>query len=135
MWQRVSLVLVGLSLTACAAATTGSSRSSGISSMGREVLTAAEIVASRVTDVYQAVMQLRPEFLRRRPLAQPLTSFQSSGLSVYLDDIPYGSTESLRQIPLDRVRLIRYLSSTEANLKFGGSHPSGAIVVTTLPRQ
>jgi hypothetical protein len=32
------------------------------------------------------------------------------------------------------VRLIRYLSTTEANLKFGGSHPTGAIVVTTLPR-
>ena len=135
MWQRVSLVFVGLSLTACAAATSNSSRSLGISGMGREVLTAAEIVASRVTDVYQAVMQLRPEFLRRRPIAQPMASFQSEGLAVYLDDIPYGSAEALRQIPLDRVRLIRYLSSAEANLKFGGSHPSGAIVVTTLPRQ
>lgn len=134
MWQRVSLAFVGLSLTACAAATTSSSRSTGIAGMGRDVLTAAEIVASRVTDVYQAVMQLRPEFLRRRPMAQPMTSFQSPGLSVYLDDMPYGSAESLRQIPLDRVRLIRYLSAAEANLKFGGSHPSGAIVVTTLPR-
>ena len=134
MW-RVSLVLAGLSLSACAAATTNSSRSTGISGMGRDVLTAAEIVASRVTDVYQAVMQLRPEFLRRRPIAQPQGSFQSTGLAVYLDDIPYGSAEALRQIPLDRVRLIRYLSAAEASLKFGGSHPSGAIVVTTLPRR
>jgi hypothetical protein len=133
MWQRVSLVFVGLTLTACAAATTSSSRSKGISGMGREVLTAAEIVASRVTDVYQAVMQLRPEFLRRRPIA-PLAPYQSASTAVYLDDMPYGTTESLRQIPLDRVRLIRYLSTTEANLKFGGSHPTGAIVVTTLPR-
>ena len=134
MWQRVSLVFVGLTLTACAAATTNSSRSMGISGMGREVLTAAEIVASRVTDVYQAVIQLRPEFLRRRPMAQPLTPYQSASMPVYLDDMPYGTTESLRQIPLDRVRLIRYVSATEANLKFGGSHPSGAILVTTLPR-
>lgn len=134
MWQRVSLVFVGLTLTACAAATTNSSRSMDISGMGRDVLTAAEIVASRVTDVYQAVIQLRPEFLRRRPIAQPLMPFQSASISVYLDDMPYGSIESLRQIPLDRVRLIRYMSSTEANLKFGGSHPSGAIIVTTLSR-
>ena len=132
MWQRVSLVLVGLTLTACAAATTGSSRSIGVSGMGREVLTAAEIVASRVTDVYQAVLQLRPEFLRRRPIAQPLTPFTSLAISVYLDDMPYGSTESLRQIPLERVRLIRYMSPTEANLKYGGSHLAGAILVTTL---
>ena len=134
MWQRVSLVFVGLTLTACAAATTNSSRSMGIAGMGREALTAAEIVASRVTDVYQAVMQLRPEFLRRRPIAQPLTPFQNVPLTVYLDEMPYGSLESLRQIPLERVRLIRYISATEANLKFGGSHPAGAILVTTLAK-
>lgn len=134
MWQRVSLVFVGLTLTACAAATTHSSRSMGISGMGREVLTAAEIVASRVTDVYQAVSQLRPEFFRRRPIAQPLTPYTNLSIAVYLDDMPYGSTESLRQIPLDRVRLIRYMSPTEANLKYGGSHASGAILVTTIVR-
>ena len=134
MWRRVSLVFVGLTLTACAAATTSSSRSMGISGMGREVLTAAEIVASRVTDVYQAVMQLRPEFLRRRPVAPALTPFTHPGIAVYLDDMPYGSTESLRQIPLERVRLIRYMSPTEANLKYGGSHTGGAILVTTIAK-
>ena len=132
MWQRLMLGFVGLTLTACAAATTSSSRSAGISGRGREVLTAAEIVASRVTDVYQAVMQLRPEFLRRRPIAQPLAPFASASVAVYLDDMPYGATESLRQIPLDRVRLIRYMSPTEANLKYGGSHAAGAILVTTV---
>ena len=134
MWQRVPLALVGLTLTACAAATHSSSRSMGISGMGREVLTAAEIVASRVTDVYQAVLQLRPEFLRRRPIAPPLAQFSTTSIAVYLDDMPYGSTESLRQIPLERVRLIRYLSPTEANLKYGGSHSNGAILVTTLAK-
>jgi hypothetical protein len=104
----------------------------GISGMGREVLTAAEIVASRVTDVYQAVLQLRPEFLRRRPIAQPLSPFTSTAITVYLDDMPYGSTESLRQIPLERVRMIRYMSPTEATLKYGGSHAAGAILVTTI---
>ena len=129
MLQRVCLVFAGLSLMACAAATTTSRQSGG--GLGREVITAAEIVGSRVTDVYQAVLQLRPEFLRRRPIAAPLTPYASSSVAVYLDDMPYGNVESLRQIPLERVRLIRYISSTEANLKFGGSHPSGAILVTT----
>ena len=133
MWQRVSLAFLGLTLTACAAATTSSR--SNVSGMGRDVLTAAEIVAARVTDVYQAVLQLRPEFLRRRPIAQPTAPFGTVSIAVYLDEMPYGSTESLRQIPLERVRLIRYLSPTEANIKFGGSHPAGAIMVTTMPKK
>ena len=134
MWQRVSLVFVGLTLTACAAPTTSPSPSRGIRGMAREVPTSAEIVASRVTDVYQAVMQLRPEFLRRRPVAPALTPFTHPGIAVYLDDMPYASTESLRQIPLEGVRLIRYMSPTEANLKYGGSHTGGAILVTTIAK-
>jgi hypothetical protein len=51
---------------------------------------------------------------------------------VYLDDLPFGGVESLRSIPLERVRVIRYLSPFDADLRWGGSHPAGAILVTTL---
>jgi hypothetical protein len=56
----------------------------------------------------------------------------STSMSVYLDDLPQGGLESLRYIPLDRVRLIRYLNPTDADIRWGGSHPAGAILVTTL---
>ena len=65
----------------------------------------------------------------------PLSPFGNAPIAVYLDEMPYGSVESLRQIPLDRVRLIRYISPTEANLKYGGSHPTGAILVTTIVKR
>ncbi|MGH7636462.1 MAG: hypothetical protein ACREOK_02325 [Gemmatimonadaceae bacterium] len=65
----------------------------------------------------------------------PLSPFGNAPIAVYLDEMPYGSAESLRQIPLDRVRLIRYISPTEANLKYGGSHPTGAILVTTIVKR
>ncbi|MEX2154997.1 MAG: hypothetical protein WD825_16760 [Gemmatimonadaceae bacterium] len=95
------------------------------------MLTATEIVASRVTDVYQAVTQLRPEFLRRRShLSVP--AFSAVTVRVYLDELALGTAESLRHIPLDRVRLIRYLSPLDADIRWGGSHPTGAILVTTL---
>ena len=129
MWRRVSYVLVGISLTACAAATPSSRPV--FSGAGRDVITAAEIVASRVTDAYQAVSQLRPEFLRRRG-ASPALSFSAPPVLVYLDDLPFGSAESLHYIPLDRVRLIRYIGAAEADLRWGGSHSAGAILVTTL---
>jgi len=127
MWRRVSYVLVGMSLTACAAAT---SSARPIAGAGRDVITAAEIVTSRVTDVYQAVSQLRPEYFRRRG-ATSLPTF-GQPIMVYLDELPFGTAESLHNIPLDRVRLIRYLTPSEADLRWGGSHTTGAILVTTL---
>jgi CRISPR/Cas system-associated exonuclease Cas4 (RecB family) len=128
MWRRCSYVLVGLSLTACAAA--ASYREAPVASARRDVITAAEIVAARVTDVYQAVNQLRPEFLRRR--GDLAFNYAPSAVQVYVDDLPFGTSEALRLIPLDQVRLIRYISPVEADLRFGGRHVSGAILVTTL---
>jgi hypothetical protein len=130
MWRRVSYVLVGLSLTACAAAVSPSGHSASRNT-GRDVITASEIVASHVTDVYQAVVQLRPEFLRRRS-ARQVASYARGTVAVYLDDLRFGNVETLRYIPLGQVRLIRYLSPNDADLRWGGSHPTGAILVTTL---
>jgi hypothetical protein len=123
----VSYVLVSLSLAACASA--GQAERPRFSSGGRNVLTAAEIVASRVTDVYQAVSQLRPDFLRRR--AAVLPTMRPVGVVVYLDEMLYGNLESLRSIPLESVRVIRYFGSFDADLRWRGSHPAGAILVTT----
>lgn len=127
MWRRVSLVCVGVVSMGCAAAT---SASRPVASAGRDVITAAEIVAARVTDAYQAVAQLRPEFLRRRGVTA-IASFSSPSVIVYLDDMEFGTVESLRSVPLGRVRLIRYISQNEADLRWGRHHPAGAIHVTT----
>jgi hypothetical protein len=127
MWRRVSYVLVGLSITACAAAT--QYQGPQFTGPRREILTAAEIVAARVTDAYQAVSQLRPEFLRRR---SGTISFMPVPVQVYVDELPFGTAESLHLVPLGAVRLIRYMNPVEADLRFGGRHTSGAILVTTL---
>jgi hypothetical protein len=128
MLRQFSIV-IGIAFTAsCAAATpnTGTFRSAG-----QNVLTAAEIVASHVSDVYQAVSQLRPQFLRRR-FSTPTPMLEGVPVVVYLDNIKLGDGESLRSIPLGQVRLIRYLDPMEADLRFGGQHPAGAILVTTM---
>ena len=130
MWRHVAYVLAGLSMTACAAANTPPSRPS-FREAGRDVITASEIVSSRVTDVYQAVLQLRPEFLRRR-FARPVSSFAPGTVAVYLDDLRFGNVETLKYIPLGQVRLIRFLSPNDAEVRWGGTHPAGAILVTTL---
>lgn len=129
MWRCLSIVIISASMCACAASP--STRPIIASGAGRDVITAAEIVASRVTDVYQAVAQLRPEFLRRRAIGA-IPAFAAPEATVYLDDLPFGTVESLRSIPLERVRIIRYLSAAEADLRWGGTHVAGAILVTTM---
>jgi hypothetical protein len=129
MWQRACLrVVVSVSLTACAAATQSSRPIAGA---GRDVITAAEIVAARVTDVYQAVSQLRPEYLRRRAVTTVPTITPVS-VAVYVDDVWFGNAESLRLVPLDRVRQIRYVTRADAELRYGRRLPAGVILVTTL---
>lgn len=128
MWRRISVLVLVLGGTACAAA---SSTTRPVRSASREVITAAEIVASRVQDVYQAVAQLRPEFLRRRSLTM-LQPYRTPEVLVFLDDVEFGTAESMRNIPLSRVRQIRYLTPAEASLRWGGQHPGGVIHVTTL---
>jgi CRISPR/Cas system-associated exonuclease Cas4 (RecB family) len=129
MWRRsVLLLFVGITSTACAAA---SSSARPVRNAGRDVITAAEIVTSRVTDAYQAVSQLRPEFLRRRS-ATAVPTFAPVSVVVYVDGTEFGYAESLRYVPLERVRTIRYISQVDADLRWGGGkHPAGAILVTT----
>ena len=126
--RRLSVLVLSASLAACA---TANQTTRPVLSAGRDVITAAEIVAARVTDAYQAVAQLRPEFLRRRGISM-MPAFSAPEAMVYLDELPFGGPESLRGIPLERVRLIRYISPTEADLRWGGSHAAGAILVTTM---
>jgi len=96
---------------------------------GRDVLFAPEIVQSRVLDTYQAVTQLRPEFLKMR---EPyLRSPRSNSLRVFLDEIDIGGVDALRSIPIDQVTAIRYVSATDAQFRWGGDHPQGVILVST----
>lgn len=134
--RRAALVLIGASLAACASGrpSADSETLSLRAAPARNVLTAAEIVASRVSDAYQAVSELRPDFLRRRSSSATVTPIKAAAVDVYLDDLPFGNVESLRAIPLERVRVIRYLTPFDADLRWGGSHPAGAILVTTMKR-
>lgn len=133
--RRAAFVIISVSIAACASGSATSSENLALrASPARNVLTATEIVASRVSDVYQAVTQLRPDFLRRRSTSLSLAPVRANAVAVYLDELPFGGVESLRSIPLDRVRVIRYLSPFDADLRWGGSHPAGAILVTTLKR-
>lgn len=131
MWRRlVCLGAFSTLIVGCHRATSGFGEPVSYS---RNVLFAAEIAKSAVNTVYQAVMQLRPEFLRGDPAPTPIHS-DRRGVRVFLDNVELGDQTTLREIPLDRVTMIRYLEPGEAALRYGSSYRNGIILVSTSTR-
>ena len=124
MRRQLLLSTVLVISSACATPYTGDP-----SPIGSDVLLAPEIVQSRVIDTYQAVTQLRPQFLKvRDPLIPTLAR---KGLRVFLDDVDLGGVDALRTIPIDQVTAIRYISASDAQLRWGSDLPNGVILVST----
>ena len=96
----------------------------------RNVLTAEEISRITVGNVYEAIEQLRPEYLRSRG-AISFRSASAPRAAVYLDAVYFGTLASLRNIRATQVMLIEYLSASEATTRFGTNHAGGAILVTS----
>ena len=53
---------------------------------------------------------------------------------VYLDGVRYGDPSSLRQISVNGVQEVRYLSASEAQARYGTMDLHGVIAVTTRHR-
>lgn len=136
-WRRT--IRVGLIAWAGAAGCGGTR--SGEALGGRvsrsDVIDRSEIAKSSAQNAYDAVRALRPAFLVSRGPTSLLRS-RDSGTSpvLYLDNSGFGDLSTLRNIPIVGIFEIRYFSATQAQLRWGTDHPSGAILVLTgTPRR
>jgi hypothetical protein len=121
----VALALAG-TLAGCASAG-GSSRTAG-PGKNPDVLTAEEIATTDARTAYDAVARLRPRFL----IVRADNGLAPTPLRVIVNDVPHANTDALKAIRADEVIEIRYLSSSEASLRWGTGYPDGALVVRTL---
>ena len=124
---RRCLVLSAASLfVACS---TSPSRVAAGDTRDQTRLTAADIQAADPNlTLYELISRVRPQWLSRRPGTQLQGQLD---VVVYRDDIRAGESEALREIRLDIVSQVRYLTGPEATGRYGLNHPHGAIVVTT----
>ena len=123
------MLLIGV---ACARQTSTAAPATGSS----DALRADELRRSGATDLLSAVQRLRPAFLRTRGRTSMVRTEEVEPV-VYLDDRPYGSLASLRDIQVSTVVEVRYLSPAQAQMRWGGGegHSAGAIlVITGTPR-
>jgi hypothetical protein len=128
MSVRKSLVLAIASLLACAPAT--SSTNTGVRGSG-STLTAAEIAPTNVSDLYEVINRLRPNFLRIREHPSVDTTLTTTSMypTVYVDGQAIGDVSSLHNVVASLVREVRYYNPEQGAIKFGTQNRSGVIEV------
>lgn len=112
------------------AAGCSSSAASGRRSAARDArtLSSEEIRQSASANLYEVIRARRPEWLIKRGQ----TSINLEGdIVVYVDNVALGGPETLRGIDVQSVQVVRFLSASEAQIRYGVGHMHGAIVVTT----
>lgn len=98
-----------------------------------DLLTAEQLQPYRHLNAFDAIRQIRPQWLRSsrgRSSINASTSAQR-GLRVYVDGILFGGTSDLRSIEVRAIHEARFLDAREATLQYGTNHAEGALVITT----
>lgn len=128
---RASVSIVAIAaMAACASG--GTSAGGAKPRYAQNVITADELATVDVTDAYQAIQRLRPQFLSnsRGPTVMGTRPGTGDGVQVYLNAQRLGDLSSLAQIPKGDIKEIRFLTASEASSRFGTGNTAGAIVVT-----
>lgn len=150
-------VLLLAAAAACASSQGGASATqAGTQRAARYTITAVELAEAGTSNVYDAIVKLRPEFLRERGTstisAEPMPSSGRSGagraapstpntgtavpmsrprLRIYDNDALLENVDALKRIPVDAVIEVRYVPGPEAAVKYGTNHAGGALFVKT----
>ena len=122
------LFAVSIGLTGCGASSPASQ--SGITSNQIHVTELSSPVGG--LSAYEVVQRYKSHWLQKRgstSINHPVS------IKVYLDGAgsPYGSVESLRQIPAADITTITHFNASEAQFRFGLGNVAGAILVETKP--
>jgi hypothetical protein len=112
---------------------------------GRDAITAEQVREASVMNAYEAVRIYRPQWLVARtpdtlgdpvnctrPVCPPEPGTLRETARVYLDQIHFGDTESLRQINALTISEIRFIEGPAATLRWGTGHNYGVIQVVTV---
>jgi hypothetical protein len=125
MVKKSFSVLVFAAALACASA--GASSGVRRDSM---VISADEIAASHETNAYDAVSRLRPLFLKSRGRTT-INSGSTEYATVFVDGQAFGDLNTLKTVPSQQIKQIRYYNGPDAVTKFGMQYGSGVIAVET----
>jgi len=119
--MRIAALALGLVIagTACASSGTASSDQTATASSTRSrtnVITAQEINESKAPSLADLIRQTRPGW--------------PTNATVFLNNDPYGDYTQLRNLSVNRTTEIRYLTRSEAQMKWGSRFNDVIQVIT-----
>ncbi len=124
MPKRALRVLMPLLLLACASMPRPSQPHD------RMVITGEELMGTHASTVYDAIRQLRPEFLNTRGRSS-IMSPAADVPRVFVDNMEMGDIEFLKSVNPSHVARVERLSPEQATTRWGTGYIGGAILVTT----
>lgn len=92
------------------------------------VLTGDQLRATGSANLWDALRQLRPEWLRGRAAAS-LISGEGDEPVVYLHGIHHGPVRTMQQMNIEQVRRVEFVDGRDATTRFGTGHGGGVIMV------
>jgi hypothetical protein len=92
-------------------------------------ITDVEIARLGVTNAWEAIERLRPNWLRQRA-----TSARADRLPMlYVNGMRQGTADWLRWVHVHRIRRIQFFKPRDATTLWGTDHPNGAIQIIEYP--
>jgi hypothetical protein len=129
---RVARLALLLLLVACASTTPRTDTGERRPLPGaRDAITEAEIARILATDAYDVVRKLRGNFLASRGMTTFWRTDGGASPQVFVDGMHVGSLVELRGIPANTIHELRFLSASDATVRYGLGYAAGVIQVTT----
>jgi hypothetical protein len=94
-----------------------------------DVLTTEEIQASHMSNAFEVVSSLRPQWLHNRGGSHPDPD-GSVEIQVFYNGQPMGNTEALKQYSVSTIATMRYIDPIRARATYGAPNGRGVITVT-----
>ena len=122
--RSITLVVVSTVALGCAAR----SRETHAPRLDRTVLVRDQMVKGRYANVYDAVLAMRPQWLRPRG---PESFLLPLVVWVYVDEVRLGDVETLRSVQPSLVTSVRFYDGPSATGRWGVGHGAGVIHIST----
>ena len=127
--RRYVHLAVVLLLSACAS---GQTSRADRPSRDLNALSRAELEAQVGISLYDMIQRSRPNWLRTRGPTSLMLG--ENEIAVYRDGQRIGGPAVLRDVAVESVERVVFLSGPEASSRFGLDHDKGAILITTRIR-
>ena len=128
----LTALLLAASTAGTACTTGGATEGGGPATAPRRsnVITAEEIATSQTATAYDAVRELRPQWLQARG-PDLVTARGRPGARVAIDDVIRGRLDELRAVRVGNIQEIRFISASDATTRWGTGGQGGVIEIIT----